>query len=193
MKTSMLLVLVLGVAACAGSPVKVRDEDFARFDAGLLKGVSQELGAAQDELAAAQAKIVEARKEAETSKDEKATAEKERDKANEVAKAAEARFRAAEARAEHAEKLIEAREAHETAASRHVELARAKVELTKFQALEQAKAPALGEYDKGAFYERVGETQREFDSARKKALELDEEAQEAQREWQELAREVPAK
>jgi hypothetical protein len=195
MKVSTLIVIVvaLAVAGCAGSPVKVRDEDFARLDAGQLKEVSQELGAAQDELAGAKAKITGARKELEVSKDELATAEKERDKRVEEAKAAEARFRAAQAHADHAEKVIDAREADEAAATRRVELARAKVELVKFQALEQSKAPALAEYDRGAFYERVGKTQREFDAARKDALEAEQKAQKAEREWQELARKAPVK
>ena len=193
MKASTLIVIALVLAGCAGTPVKVRDEDFARLDAGQLKEVSQELGAAQDEVAGAKAKIAAARKEEETSKDELATAEKERDKRVEEAKAAEARFRAAEARAEHVEKLIDAREADEAAATRRVELARAKVELVKFQALEQSKAPALAEYDRGAFYERVGKAQREFDAARKDALEAEQEAQKVEREWHELARKVPVK
>jgi len=182
------------VAGCASGPPTVLEADYGRLkpdQTAAVDSARSELARAHEELEAAKAKIAEARREEKLAQADGDAAKAERERVKRLAEAAEARTGAAEARGEYAEKLAEARLAAADAAQRRVDLADAKVELLKLQALEQAKLQPSKAYDDKSFYGRVAEAQKRLDDAREKVKQLEQEATDGQRRWDERVRKVP--
>lgn len=191
MRTPLCFVALLAAAGCASGPPTVRNADYVRLPAtqsAQLSSATEEVRASQEELSRAKDGVSEARKEGSLVEADRKTAKEETARVERLVEAAEVRRRAADARGEYAEKLMDARRAEEVAAQAKVDMANAKVELLKFQALEQAQAPALAQYDKGAFYEHAAKAQRKADEAQAEARKLAEQATAAKREWEDLAR-----
>lgn len=195
MRATTIVGIAFVVAGCASGPPAVLDADYGRLKPDQTAAVDSaraELAKAHEELEAAKAKNAEARREEKLAEDDEEAAKRETERVKKLAEAAEARTRAAEARGEYAEKLGAARKAAEEAAQRRVDLADAKVELLKLQALEQAKLQPTKPYDEKAFYGRVAEAQKKLDEAREKVKQLEQDASDGQREWDEQVRKVPA-
>lgn len=193
MRLSTCCFFALLAAGCASAPPTVRDADWVRVpipQSEALTSAGDEVRLAREELGRARDGIGEARREEASVEADKRAAQEENARVERLVQAAKARTRAAEARADYVEKLLEARRAAEAAAQARVDLANAKVELLRFQALEQAKAPALSQYDKGAFYEQAAASQRKADEARAEARKRSEEATAARRAWEDRQREV---
>jgi chromosome segregation ATPase len=183
------------VLGCAGGAPQVLDADYGRLKPDQTVAVDSaraELARAHEELAAAKAKAAEARREEKLAEADRDAAKLEKARVEKLVEAADARSRAADARRGWAQKLIEARDAADEAAQRRVDLAAAKVELLKLQALEQAKIQASKQYDDKEFYGRVAGHQKRLDEAREKVKDLEQEANDEQRKWDDLARKVPA-
>lgn len=195
MRAATIVVIALVAASCAHGPPEVLDADYGRLkpdQTAAVDAARTELARSHEELEAARAKIAEARREEKLAESDREGAKAEIERVKKLAEAAEARSRAADGRGAYAEKLTAAREAAAVAAQRRVELAKAKVELLKLQALEQAKLQPSDAYDDKAFYGRVANAQDELEEARGELKKLEQDATDAQREWDQLTRKIPA-
>ncbi len=195
----MRAITIVGIAfiavSCGHSSPTILDADYGRLkpeQTAAVDAARQELARANEELAAAKSKAAEVRKEKRIAEDDGEAAKAESERVEKLVEAAEARARAADAHREWAEKLIEAREAAADSAQKRVDLGAAKVELLKLQALEQAKLQPSKQYDQKEFYGRVAELQKKFDEAREKVKELEQDANDGQRRFDDLSRKVPA-
>jgi chromosome segregation ATPase len=194
MRATTIVGIACIAAGCAHGPPEVLEADYGRLKPDQTVAVDSartELARAHEELAAARTKIAEARREEKLAETDRDAAKLEMERAKKLVETAEARQGAADARGDYAEKLAGAREAAEEAAQRRVELASAKVELLKLQALEQAKLQPSQTYDDKAFYGRVADLQKKLDDARAKVKQLEQEASDGQRRWDDLTRRVP--
>ncbi len=195
MRATTIVGIAFIAAGCAHGPPEVLEADYGRLKPDQTVAVDTaraELARAHEELAAAKSKIAEARREEKLAEGDKEAAKLEMERAKKVVETAEARGSAADARGDYAEQLTGAREAAADAAQRRVELASAKVELLKLEALEQAKLKPSATYDDKAFYARVADLQKKLDDARARVKQLEEEASDGQRRWDDLTRRVPA-
>jgi hypothetical protein len=171
----------------AFEPGKLDAPTAAQLDAARAK-----LADAQGELTRTGAGIGAAREQRSLAEADQKVAEAERERVKKLVDQAEARRRAADARRAFGEKLVEAREGAQDAAKSRVDLADAQLQLVKLETLERTNAGAAKGYDKADFYERVTRSQRKVDDAAKTAREREDAANEAERRWQELSRQVPA-
>lgn len=195
MRATAIVVIAFIAAGCSHSSPTVLDADYGRLKPDQTVAVDaarSELARAHEELAAAKSKAAEARREEKLADADRGAAKAEALRVEKLVEAAEARTRAADARRDWAAKLIGARDAASDAAQRRVDLAAAKVELLKLQALEQAKIQGSKQYDEKEFYGRVADFQKKLDDARAKVRDLEQDANDGQRRWDDLARRVPA-
>jgi chromosome segregation ATPase len=195
MRATTIVGIAFVAAGCASGPPTVLDADYGRLKPDQTAAVDSaraELASAHQELEAAKGKVAEARREEKLAESDRAAAKSETERVKKLAEAADALSSAADAHGEYAGTLIDARKAAEEAAQRRVDLANAKVELLKLQALEQAKLEPTKAYDDKTFYGRVAEMQKRLDDAREKVKQLEQDATDDQRRWDDRKRKVPA-
>lgn len=195
MKTPSLVIAAFVLAACSGVP-RVPDKvlDAAKLDpaaSAQLSAARQELERARAEVTRASDAIVDARQEAKLAESDQEKAEVEVDRARKALADAGLRKDAADARRAYAKKLVDSREATEDAAKARVEVADAKLEHGKVVAIQQVSANASGQFQLGEFTQRVAESQRKADAADRKAHQLEQDATERQRRWEELVLKAP--
>lgn len=197
MNTKTTLVVLLTLAACSRAPRvpdKLLDAEKAKLGpeaSAQLSAARQELEQSRAEVVRAKDAIVQARQEVELAEVEQKKTEVELERAKKAWQDAEARKDAADARRAYAVKLVDAREASEDAVQSRVELADAKLEDTKVVVIQQVDARAGKELERSDFAERVIRSQQKADDAERKARELQQDATERQRRWEELARKAP--
>jgi chromosome segregation ATPase len=219
MRKIAVTLVACAALACAGSkaqkkPVTVSDADYGRLQPGQTQPVDQaraDLGSARDALARAklrqseakgQVGLVEAdlqaaasaRTRAETlAKQAKASADPVQvEQARAAAESAELRRRTAEAHQQYVRSLEQTRNAEVTAAERRVAYEEARVELAKLQALQEAKVPAATKYQPAELEARVANARKEMEDAENKARTLQSQMANAERQWQELNRQMQA-
>jgi IgA-specific serine endopeptidase len=198
MKTKATIIVALMFTGCGGAPRvpdKLLDAESGKLGpaaAAQLSAGRQELEQSRAEAVRAGDAIVQARQEVQLAESEQKKTEVELERAKKAFEDAQVRKEAADARRAYATKLVDAREAAEEAAKSRVDLADAKLEDTKVEAIKQVNAPAGEQFQRSEFTDRVAKSQRKVDDAERKARELQQDATERQRRWEELARKAPA-
>jgi hypothetical protein len=194
MQARRLAVAAILALACGHAQIPDNAFEPGKLDAATaaqLDAARAKLADAQGELTRTDSGIGAAREQRSLAEADQKVAEAERERVKKMVDQAEARRRAADARRAYGEKLVEARERAQDAAKSRVDLADAELQLVKLETLERANADAAKGYDKGEFHDRVARSQRKADDAAKTAREREDAANDAERRWQELSRQVP--
>jgi hypothetical protein len=194
MQARRLALAAILAVACGHARIPDKALDPGKLDAATaaqLDAARAKLADAHGELTRAGAGISAAREQRALAEADQKVAEAETERVKKLVEQAEARRRAADARHAYGEKLLEAREGAQDAAKSRVDLVEAELELAKLEALERTNADAAKSYDKGEFRDRVTRGQRKADDATKTVREREDAASEAERKWQELARQLP--
>jgi hypothetical protein len=221
MRKLAVATLCCATLACAGGrasqreqPITVADSDYGRLQSGqtaIVDAARGDLAKARDAEARAKLRQTEARNQAGLAKADATAADAERGRGEALTKAAnesrdpaqlaqaqritqgaQVRKQAADAHMAYSQKLQAAADTGVTAAERRVAYESARVELAKLQALQAAQVPAATKYDGAKMQAQVDQSRKELEQAEAQARSADAEATTAQRNWEELNRQVQA-
>jgi hypothetical protein len=207
--------------ACASSQkteapkAEVLDADYGRLapnQTAVVEAARRSEMAARDDLARAQVRLRAAEHEMELAQADAPAVEADRKRAEAEAKmatesrepiavdrasgakqAADLHERAAKAHTDYAGKLKEACAAEATAAQTRLDASTARVDQAKLRAMQSAGVPAAQKYDPMSFDKAVNDATEKQAGAEAEALQKRQQAVTAERQWDDLQRQLRAK
>jgi len=211
---SLLLACASQKAEAPKAP-QVADVDYGRLtpeQMAVVEAARRNEMAARDDLARAQLRLKEADHETELAQADVPAVEADKKRAEaETKKASESRDPAAldraqganqsaaiheqeaKAHSDYAAKLKQACQAEAAAAQMRLETSSAQVDQAKLRALQSAAVPAAEKYDPSSFDKAVSDSAAKQSQAEAEALQKRQQAVLAERQWEELQRQLRAK